>query len=59
MELEVLHKSRNPYIIDFFGAFVLESCVYMSLEYMDAGSLDRLYKGGIPEPVLAKIATAV
>jgi mitogen-activated protein kinase kinase len=59
MELDVLHRSRNPYIIDFFGAFVLENCVYMSLEYMDAGSLDRLYHGGIPENVLAKIATSV
>ncbi|KAJ3260594.1 hypothetical protein HK103_000204 [Boothiomyces macroporosus] len=59
MELEVLHKSKHPNIIEFYGAFVVESCVYMSIEYMDAGSLDKLYKGGIPEPVLAKVATSV
>lgn len=59
MELEILHKSRSPFIIDFFGAFVVESCVYISIEYMDAGSLDKLCKGGIPEPVLAKIAIAM
>ncbi|KAJ3275317.1 hypothetical protein HDV01_000609 [Terramyces sp. JEL0728] len=58
MELEVLHKSSHPNIIEFYGAFVVESCVYMSIEYMDAGSLDKLYYGGIPEPVLAKIATS-
>jgi mitogen-activated protein kinase kinase len=59
MELEVLHKSSHPNIIDFFGACVVENCVYMSIEYMDAGSLDKLYHGGIPEPVLVKIATSV
>ncbi|KAJ3323182.1 hypothetical protein HDV06_002194 [Boothiomyces sp. JEL0866] len=59
MELEVLHKSKHPNIIEFYGAFVVESCVYMSIEYMDAGSFDKLYQGGIPEPVLAKVATAM
>ena len=28
MELEVLHKARSPYIVDFYGAFFAESCVY-------------------------------
>lgn len=59
MELDVLHRANSPHIIDFFGAFVLNQCVYMSLEYMDAGSLDKLYKGGIPESVLAKIAISM
>jgi mitogen-activated protein kinase kinase len=59
MELEILHKSRNSNIIDFFGACVLENCVYMSIEYMDAGSLDTLYSGGIPENVLKKIASSM
>ncbi|KAI8896127.1 kinase-like domain-containing protein [Globomyces pollinis-pini] len=59
MELEVLHKSCHPQIIDFYGAFVLENCVYMSIEYMDGGSLDKLYKGGIPEPILAKITRSM
>lgn len=31
-------------------------CVYYCMEYMDAGSLDKLQGGGIPEPVLARIA---
>ena len=59
MELDVLHKSRSPYIIDFYGAFFIESCVYYCMEYMDAGSLDKLYMGGIPEVVLSKITCNV
>ncbi|KAI8924403.1 kinase-like domain-containing protein [Entophlyctis helioformis] len=59
MELQVLHSSHSPFIIDFYGAFFAESCVYMCMEYMDGGSLDKLNAGGIPENVLAKIALSV
>ncbi|KAJ2359499.1 MAP kinase kinase Wis1 [Coemansia sp. RSA 2618] len=59
MELDVLHKARSPYIVDFYGAFFIESCVYYCMEYMDFGSLDRLYPSGIPEAVLAKITLSV
>ncbi|KAJ1562429.1 hypothetical protein HK405_012310 [Cladochytrium tenue] len=58
MELDVLHKSRSPYIVDFYGAFFIESCVYYCMEYMDAGSVDKLYEGGVPEDVLSKISLA-
>jgi mitogen-activated protein kinase kinase len=30
-------------------------CVYYCMEYMDAGSLDKLEGDGIPEPVLGRI----
>lgn len=59
LELDVLHRSHCPYIVDFYGAFFTESTVHLCLEYMDAGSLDRLYGSGIPEPVLARIAESV
>jgi mitogen-activated protein kinase kinase len=59
MELDILHQSRSSYIVEFYGAFFIESCVYYCMEYMDAGSLDKLYGGGIPEDVLAKITFAV
>ncbi|RKP06184.1 kinase-like domain-containing protein [Thamnocephalis sphaerospora] len=59
MELDVLHKSHSPYIVEFYGAFFIESCVYYCMEYMDAGSLDRLYPIGVPEDVLAKIAESM
>lgn len=58
MELEVLHKCRSPYIIDFYGAFFQEGAVYICMEHMDGGSIDKLYRGGIPEGVLRKIAHA-
>jgi mitogen-activated protein kinase kinase len=59
MELDILHKSTSPYIVEFYGAFFIESCVYYCMEYMDAGSLDKLYGDGTPEEVLAKIAHSV
>ncbi|KAI1324597.1 kinase-like protein [Xylariaceae sp. FL0255] len=54
-ELVILHECASPYIIDFYGAFFQESAVYMCIEYMDGGSIDKLYAGGIPENVLRKI----
>lgn len=43
MELEILHKCDSPYIVDFYGAFFVEGAVYMCMEYMDGGSLDKIY----------------
>lgn len=57
-ELVILHECVSPYIIDFYGAFFQENAVYMCIEYMDGGSIDKLYTGGIPENVLRKITYA-
>ncbi|KAL2167975.1 hypothetical protein VTG60DRAFT_565 [Thermothelomyces hinnuleus] len=57
-ELVILHECVSPYIIDFYGAFFQEGAVYMCIEYMDGGSIDKLYAGGIPENVLRKITFA-
>ncbi|KAK4189795.1 PaMKK3 MAPK kinase encoded by the PaMKK3 protein [Podospora australis] len=54
-ELVILHECISPYIIDFYGAFYQEGAVYMCIEYMDGGSIDKIYAGGIPENVLRKI----
>lgn len=54
-ELVILHECVSPYIIDFYGAFFQEGAVYICIEYMDGGSIDKLYTGGIPEDVLRKI----
>lgn len=59
MELDVLHKSQSPYIVDFYGAFFIETCVYYCMEFMDAGSLDKLYQIGVPEDILATITLSV
>ncbi|TFY65949.1 hypothetical protein EVG20_g5149 [Dentipellis fragilis] len=55
MELDILHRASHPSIVEFYGAFFIESCVYYCMEYMDAGSLDKLYGAGVPEHVLARI----
>ena len=55
MELDTLHKCISPFIIDFYGAFFQEGAVYICMEHMDGGSIDKLYGDGIPENVLKKI----
>ncbi|KAJ5901718.1 MAP kinase kinase PBS2 [Penicillium taxi] len=56
MELDILHRCTSPFIIDFYGAFFQEGAVYMCVEYMDGGSIDRIYEGGVPENILRKVA---
>lgn len=56
MELDILHRAVGPEIVGFYGAFFIESCVYYCMEFMDAGSLDKLNGAGVPEDVLARIA---
>jgi mitogen-activated protein kinase kinase len=59
MELDILHRAIAPEIVDFYGAFFIESCVYYCMEYMDAGSLDNLNGAGVPEDVLARITASM
>ncbi|BCS26153.1 mitogen-activated protein kinase kinase PBS2 [Aspergillus puulaauensis] len=56
MELDILHRCVSPFIIDFYGAFFQEGAVYICVEFMDGGSIDKLYGGGIPENILRKVA---
>ncbi|KAJ1979694.1 MAP kinase kinase Wis1 [Dimargaris verticillata] len=56
MELNVLHEAHSPYIVDFYGAFFIESCVYYCMEYMECGSLDHMFSVDCSEAVLSKIA---
>lgn len=58
MELDVLHRCISPYIVDFYGAFFQEGAVYICMEFMNGGSIDKLYGDGIPEGVLRKITLA-
>jgi len=58
MELDILHRCISPYIVDFYGAFFQEGAVYICMEFMDGGSIDKLYGDGIPEGVLRKITYA-
>lgn len=58
MELDILHRCTSPFIVDFYGAFFQEGAVYICMEFMDGGSIDKLYGDGIPENVLRKITLA-
>ena len=58
MELDILHRCLSPYIIDFYGAFFQEGAVYICIEFMDGGSVDKIYGDGVPENVLRKITYA-
>lgn len=59
MELDILHRGVAPEIVEFYGAFFIESCVYYCMEFMDAGSLDKLQGAGVPEDVLARITSCM
>lgn len=54
MELDILHRASAiaPNIVEFYGAFFIESCVYYCMEYMDAGSLDKLASITVGERVV-------
>jgi mitogen-activated protein kinase kinase len=58
MELDILHRCLSPFIVDFYGAFFQEGAVYICMEFMNGGSIDKLYGDGIPENVLRKITLA-
>ncbi|KAK2781272.1 hypothetical protein FQN52_001704 [Onygenales sp. PD_12] len=55
MELDILHRCVSPFIIDFYGAFFQEGAVYICVEYMDGGSVEKVYGDGVPENILRKI----
>ncbi len=55
MELDILHRCISPHIVDFYGAFFQEGCVFICMEFMDGGSLDKIYGDGVPENVLRKV----
>lgn len=57
MELDILHRAVSPEIVEFYGAFFIESCVFYCIEFMDASSLESLLDGArsVPEDVLARI----
>lgn len=54
MELDILHKTASSsHIVDFYGAFFVETCVYYCMEFMDPGSLDKLVTFSYGETVPA------
>ncbi|KAI9314700.1 kinase-like domain-containing protein [Zopfochytrium polystomum] len=60
-ELKIVHVVRSEYIVSSYGAFSHEGNVAIVMEYMDLGSLDKIYKqlGPIPEEVSKKMAVHI
>ena len=58
-ELDILNQAKSPFIVEFYGAFFHEACVYYCMEYMDMGSIDKIYKSGLSELVLAYVASSL
>lgn len=64
MDLNVNMKAQCNFTVHFYGAFFREGDIWICMEVMDT-SLDKFYKaafaqvGGIPEPVLGRIAYSI
>lgn len=60
-ELQILHDCNSKHIVSFYGAFMGEGDISICMEFMDKGSLDRIYKknGPITLNVVGKITYAV
>lgn len=60
-ELEILKICQSPFIVKFYGQFVEQYSIVVCMEYMDCGSLDRIYKtiGPLNEFITSYINAAV
>ncbi|KAI9472188.1 MAG: kinase-like domain-containing protein, partial [Benjaminiella poitrasii] len=60
-ELQFMHDCNSKHIVSFYGAFMTGGDISICMEYMDAGSLDQIYKkhGPFPFDVLKKVGYAI
>ncbi|ODV86612.1 hypothetical protein CANARDRAFT_184443, partial [[Candida] arabinofermentans NRRL YB-2248] len=60
-ELRIMHECDSPFIIGFFGSFLHEGDVVICMEYVDCGSLDKIFNltGPFPEFILRHVAYSV
>ncbi|KAI9009126.1 kinase-like domain-containing protein [Hyaloraphidium curvatum] len=60
-ELKILHDCSSPFIVGYFGSFLLDSDISIVMEYMDYGSLENMLSkvGALPEDIVARITYAV
>ena len=58
-ELKALVAVSTPFLVHLYDAFFDGDCVYMALEYMDAGTLEQVIqaRGRMPAAVAAVVAT--
>ena len=64
-EVKLVYNARSDHLLTFFDAFLHEGHIYLALEYMDMGSLERLFDAPkqagarLPEQVLANVLVQV
>ncbi|KAK8865971.1 hypothetical protein IAR55_001120 [Kwoniella newhampshirensis] len=60
-ELQIMNDCASPYIVSYYGCFPVDVHVGIVMEYMDAGSLDYIYRhnGSISIDIVGKVAEAV
>ncbi|WWD17837.1 hypothetical protein CI109_102281 [Kwoniella shandongensis] len=60
-ELQIMNDCSSPYIVGYYGCFPVDVHVGIVMEYMDAGSLDYIYRpnGSISIDIVGKVAEAV
>ena len=64
-EVKLVYNARSDHLLTFFDAFFHEGHIYLALEYMDMGSLERLFDAPkqagarLPEQVLANVLVQV
>ncbi|KAI9285177.1 kinase-like domain-containing protein [Umbelopsis sp. AD052] len=60
-EMQFMHDCNSKHIVSFYGAYMNGGDILICMEYMDVGSLDKIYKknGPIPMDVLKKITYAI
>lgn len=47
MEFDILYWVVVFEIVEFYGVFIIEFCVYYCMEYMDVGLFDFFIGGGV------------
>ncbi|GME68795.1 unnamed protein product [[Candida] boidinii] len=60
-ELRIMHECDSPFITGFYGSFLHEGDVVICMEYIDCGSLDKVFRltGSFPEFILKHAAFSV
>jgi len=64
-EVKLVYNARSDHLLTFYDAFLHEGHIYLALEYMDMGSVERLFDAPkqagarLPEQVLANVLVQV
>ena len=64
-EVKLVYNARSDHLLTFYDAFLHEGRIYLALEYMDMGSVERLFEAAqranarLPEEVIANLLVQI